>query len=278
MNLRQFYETVVFRDLVNHTLPGSVALIGVGMVGGAVVSRLGLNHSLSDALRKIGIFSHNVVIGVTIFIVLAYIAGNALSALFPLTLRNKQSTLAYHALASHPWLQQQVELCLAAYFKVSQRQSHTWLADPETVRMLRETGRELAQKDYPHLYQEFIGRYSVLSIFSLNMAYALIWLLLSAGLAMCVSWPIISTSSYFKSHDTFLIGLSIGVVISTLALARLFLERAFSLRKRMIRHTFEIWLIGYGIDRKAPSVLVPDLEIEGRLASGEGDRVLYRWR
>jgi hypothetical protein len=278
MNLRQFYETVIFRDLVNHTLPGSVALIGVGMVGGAVVSRLDLDQSLSDFLLTSGTFGNNAIVGIVVFVGLAYIAGNALSALFPLTLRNKQSTLAYHTLASHPWLQQQVELCLAAYFKVSQRQSHAWLADPETVRMLRETGRELAQKDHPRLYQEFIGRYSVLSIFSLNMAYALVGLLLSAGLATCVSWPIISTSSYFKSHDTFLIGSSIGVVISTLALARLFLERAFSLRKRMIRHTFEIWLIGYGIDRKAPSVVVPDLEIEGKLALGEGDRVLYRWR
>lgn len=277
MNLRQFYDTVVFRDLVNHTLPGSIALAGCGLIVCAFVNRLGLGDWFSDMISKSGFFGYHLVTGL-VLIGLAYICGNALSALFPLTLRNKQSTLAYQALASHPWLQQQVGLCLAAYFKVSQRQAHAWLADPETVRMLRETGRELAQKDHPRLYQEFIGRYSVLSIFSLNMAYALVWLLLSTGFATCVSWPIISTSSYFKSHDTFLIGFSIGVVISTLALARLFLERAFSLRKRMIRHTFEIWLIGYGMDRKAPSVVVPDLEIQGSLELGEGERVLYSWR
>ena len=66
MNLRQFYETVIFRDLVNHTLPGSVALIGVGMVGGAVISRLDLVQSLSDFLLTSGAFGNNAIVGIVV--------------------------------------------------------------------------------------------------------------------------------------------------------------------------------------------------------------------
>jgi len=275
MNLRQFYDTVIYRDLVHHILPGSIALLGVGVLGEAIIHRLGINASLLDIVLNSGWTGGILILG------LAFMSGHALSTLFPAIQRRKQITLEYDTLASNTWLKQRVTIALAAYFDVPETQVQEWLENAGTVRVLREMGRQLAQENHPDLYQEFVGRYSVLSVFSLNMITALVWLLLSMTISGLISWDTIVQWSQVNSNSEFLIVLSVCVVAGVLLLARLYLQHAFWLRKYMIQHTFEIWCIDYFNKKKETRLSVPGIETHAELKLdevGSMTPVAFRWK
>jgi hypothetical protein len=237
MNFNQFYENIILRDVIEYFTPGANFLAGLYRVIVSFFTRLGLHPSLFD-INSLNSFP---LLGMAILI--AYAFGHLLTGVSSTFFRKAENQQATEVLKKDKWLKAQVAKVASKYLGESESKTSELLDNPSMASTIREIGRTIIQHKMPAVHKEFVVRLSILSRFCQNMSIAIGGVLISCLLTTIINWNDIQkiirpVQAEALLTTGFIFGLGILGVY-------LFARRAVSLRRNMIKFTFQIWYISF---------------------------------
>jgi len=236
MNLSEFYDHVVLRDLLEYTAPGIVVIAGGSAGVDLAVYARGLDLPVSNF--AVGHPWHSMVL----VLFFGYLIGHILTAIHGPLFRGGegkilQETIAANTSEESKWFVSVVSEGIARQLQLPKADVETLLKHEKDSTIIRELSRAIVQLHLPDLYREHINRHSILSRFCGNVAMAIAVSVLAAvpGLfLLIVKW----CSSSVPEQMT-LIVTSIGVFLGACSIYPL-LRRSARLRISMTKHTFEL--------------------------------------
>jgi hypothetical protein len=290
MNLAEFYDHVVLRDLLEYTAPGTVVLVGVASAFD--MANFALTSDLAVAHFAVTHPWHSLVF----LLFFGYVTGHILAAVHSRLFRDGEAKLVSDVLetreekandgfcsrvfnaiadvlrlgkkASEPaksqgsssvkdavhdntWLLSRVSNALEP-LGIPQSEAENFLKDKKTASIARELCRAVVQLHLPDLYREYVNRHSILSRFCQNMAIGIAIALSVLALA----WVVYLCSRFWSGLTPrhFLVFVSGLIVIfgGVCSVCALW-ARAARLRRTMARHTFELFYLDHvGIAKTAP--------------------------
>lgn len=235
MNLSEFYDHVVLRDLLEYTAPGSVALIG--LASGLDIASFALSSNLPVSHFATVHPWHSLIV----LLFFGYVLGHILTAV---RFGNDETNLVKSVLdeKKRAWFTSSASDAVATNLRIPESELQEIWRNPEATSVIREMCRAVVQLRFPELYREYVNRHSILSRFleNLTIAIAISLLALLMGLGVVV-WKSYSSGTFTPPLNYVLImgsGLTVILagIISMIALSK----RSARLRLTMTRHTFEL--------------------------------------
>jgi hypothetical protein len=239
MNVTQFYETIILRDLLEYLLPGALFLSSTGFVLECFARRVGL--SIIGAISNIGI-------GLFVLFLLAFSIGHLLSGISSNLFRRIDKEQAVKVIKRNPWLGIQTSRAISHYLAIPESEAMELLKDVRAAETLREMGRDFIQVKIPALHREHIGRLSIISRLCRNMSIALISVQVSIILAVIITWDDLQVINQMAPLTLPFAG--VFILIVTVLLIIMFMNRSVRLRYRMIQLTFQIWCVSFYMESK----------------------------
>jgi hypothetical protein len=237
MNLSEFYDNIVLRDMLEYTAPGAVVILGIAVVLEALDDSLSANTSV---VPFIGQYPWHALFLLLFF---GYVFGHTLTAIHTWVFRGGERMLASETLTRYEWLRSKISKTASRQLHISEADTAELLDKAETAELVRELARSIIHQRLPDLYREFVSRHSILSRFCQNMAVALSFFLLLLLVSAVVSWnallpeqPVTHTWVTIAVVALLLFGTG---TVSVVALWK----RSSSLRRTMAKNTFELWYL-----------------------------------
>ena len=192
MNLAEFYDHVVLRDLLEYTAPGSVVIAGGAFA--LDIANFALGFDLRAAHFVIAHPWHSLVF----LLFSGYVMGHILTAIHSWKFRSPETNLVSDALNNNEWFISRVSDVIAAQLRIPKTEARDLLVHKKFVNeveerqhkksaeIVRELGRAVVQLHLPDLYREYVNRHSILSRFCQNMAIGIVIALVAliAGLVL----------------------------------------------------------------------------------------------
>lgn len=235
MDVSEFYENIVLRDLLEYTVPGAVTIGGFGIVHEALSARLGLGTSIAALVHE------NFWPVLFLSLILSYVTGHILTSIHSWLFRGADRDLALKVLGEQPWLKSIVVKIISNEMELSNQEVLTLIDNKKTAEIMREIGRGIIQENLPKLHREYVGRHSILSRFCQNMVIAIYGVVISLSISIWLVFDRLCIIVQGNVVAIVVVGVFVCaiVVLSILALHR----RSARLRLSMARHTFEIWFV-----------------------------------
>lgn len=261
MNLSEFYDHVVLRDLLEYTAPGSVVV-----AGGAGALDI-VDFALSQDLRIAHFLTAHPWHALVFLLFSGYLVGHILTAIHGWLFRTPELNLVGDFFKNNSWLAARVSEAIASQLNIQPAEAENLLKNENTPSVIRELGRAVVQLHLPELYREYVNRHSILSRFCENMAIAIAvaLLILTVGLGTLMfirhspsqmlvdprEWLILMAGS-LAPRDWLIIGTGSTIIIGGLASIAALWKRAARLRRTMTRHTFELLYLDHlGVPKTA---------------------------
>jgi hypothetical protein len=270
MNLSEFYDHVVLRDLLEYTAPGIVVLIKTAT--GMELASYALTHGLMIVPFVVAHPWH----GLIALLFFGYVIGHILTAVHGLisreALRSEEASKSGKDKPRKPlrifkFLKQEDTNLVADTFKqtswfasrvsgLMRKQLNIQPADAEKLllsdskdsRIFREIIRGIVQLQVPELYREHVNRHSVVSRFCQNMAIAIVIVLV----AFALGWGTLMLSRPFDRLSWLALVVGLTLIFDGMISVAALWKRAERLRRTMIRHTFELLCLGNSSGKKTP--------------------------
>ena len=179
MNLAEFYDHVVLRDLLEYTAPGSVVIAGCAFALDIA------NYALGFDLRAAHFVIAHPWHSLAFLLFFGYLMGHILTAFRSSKVGSQEANLVSLALKDNEWFISRVSDAIAAQFRIPKAEARELLVQnkfgskeskskeretKKTAAIVRELGRAIVQLHLPDLYREYVNRHSILSRFCQNMA------------------------------------------------------------------------------------------------------------
>ena len=235
MDLNKFYDTVVLRDILEYTLPGSIVVTGVMLIVGTILAQLGIGFSFFAYLSTIALWQ------ILVLLAISYIIGHVLTAFDVIVLRDDENKVSGEVLQKNEWLKGKMEKVFAEYTRTTASEIKNLLSLKSST--FREIGRAIIHSNQQELYREFVNRHSILSRLFKNMSIALTFLLMSLVTSSIIGWQ--SLLPIFSAHLLLSVFASTVSVASLCGMIWLFYVRSHRIRSTMIKHTFQILYADY---------------------------------
>jgi hypothetical protein len=252
MSIREFYENVILRDILQYTIPG-------GIVGASAATLwcVYATHMLGLPPDWPTITANWIPLSLFSFAI-AYAIGHGLTAYSKGddhrdAETSTLTTLDGSADGTIPNLVDTVVVqpIISAVQQMIGNQDKAVreaLYDVQGFRRLRELLRNLAQRLEPDQFHEYVARHSILSRFCLNMAFAVS---VSAG---CLVTALLIRMSWDSARSVSATAVIAAVLIAaSVAGNRLFKARYRNLRHTLARHTLVIVQTHSILERHAPT-------------------------
>jgi hypothetical protein len=247
VNLAEFYDHVVLRDLLEYTAPGSVVIAGGAFA--LDIANFALGFDLRAAHFVIAHPWHSLVF----LLFSGYVMGHVLTAIHSWKFRSPETNLVSDALNNNEWFISGVADAIAAQLRIPKNDARNLLVpskkemneDEERqhkkrAEIVRELGRAVVQMHLPDLYREYVNRHSILSRFCQNMAIgiaiALVALIAALVLLLCMRY----SSARPSPHDWLILSVGLVALIAGRFSILALWKRSARLRVTMTKHTLEL--------------------------------------
>ena len=241
MDLDKFYDTVVLRDILEYTFPGSIVVASMMLLSDSILAKLGIPYSFFANLGNIPLWQ------ILVLLAISYLMGHILTAFDSRFFRNDENNQTVDVIAKNEWLKGKLVKVFAKYTETTSSDMEKLIKESSNVTTLREIGRAIVHKNQPELYREFTNRHSIFSRLFKNVSIALKFLLLSVAISSWVGWA--SLHPLFSAHPFLTAFISIFLISSIGVIVWLLDERSRKIRSTMIKHTFQILYADYIMSR-----------------------------
>lgn len=249
MNLSEFYDHVVLRDLLEYTAPGSVVI--AGMASALDIANFALGYDLRVAHFVIAHPWHSLV-G---FLFFGYVVGHILTGVHVLIfrecklfgwLKEDDTPLITSTFDGTPWFVSRVADEIGKHLRIPPAEAENLLLnDKKSAPVIRELVRGLVQVRLPDLYSEYVNRHSILSRFCQNMAIGIAIVLLALIAALGALISIRCLSHVFGRVDWLVLVIVVILIFDGLISIVALWQRSRRLRRTMMKHTFELLCLEY---------------------------------
>ncbi len=242
MNVSEFWETVVSRDILAYTVPGSMTLVGVALLA----TGLGLEKwgALVDA-----IVPTNSLLFAGAFVVLSYVTGHIQTWVYVLLVdrgirRWSVGQMAVELLDRHPsgGEYEAAALWMLGEGEAREDASGEELGAGKAAYLMRLCDHYVLNAA-PRMHSMYIGRYSVFFVFFRNLGISTVLLGLCALTLLTPSGQeAIAQSLEGTSHQIQSVEILTGVVV-VVAVGVMFIFRAGHFERMHVQGTFEVFYL-----------------------------------
>ena len=237
MDLDKFYDTVVLRDILEYTFPGSIVVASAMLVSDTILAQLGIKYSFYANLPTIPLWQ------ILVLLAVSYLMGHILTAFDSHFFRSDENKQTGDVIQKSEWLKGKLVKVLAKYTETTNSDLEKLINKPSEISTLREIGRAIVHKNQQELYREFVNRHSIFSRLFKNISLALSFFLVSLVTSSIIGWK--SLRPFFSTHLILAIFTSVLLVGLISIIIWLLNERSRKIRSTMIKHTFQILYADY---------------------------------
>lgn len=241
MDIEKLYESVILRDTLEYIIPGAIFLGGLICVSQAFLFSLGQGLILISFL-----YQGNIFLAITL-VALSYLLGHLLTEIRSSYFDRSDRDYTLSIVNNDEIIQNSLKEILHTYLAIDKYQASENIDNTASLETIREIIRAFIYERQPKLHREFVGRHSILSRFSRNMAISLSIFFICLALSIIFAFEEIRLVVINFPFQT-----SVATVLITvffITSIRLFNRRSVKLRKSMARHTFEILYNDYIINK-----------------------------
>jgi hypothetical protein len=252
MDLAKFYDTVVLRDILEYTLPGSIVVASAMLISDTILAQVGIHYSFFANLANIPLWQ------IFVLVAISYLMGHILTAFdsqFFRGDRGEEEKQTREVILKNEWLKGKLVKVFAINTETETADIEKLIMQqPSQVKTLREIARAIIHKNQQELYREFVNRHSIFSRLFKNVSIALTIFLISLVISSIIGWKFLHP--LFSAHLFLSIFTSILLVGLISAMIWLLNSRSRRIRSTMIEHTFQIlyadYIMSHG-SKKKPS-------------------------
>lgn len=241
MDIEKLYESVILRDTLEYIIPGAIFLCGIICVSQAFLFSLGQGLVLISFL-----YQGNISLTIAL-VALSYLLGHLLTEIRSSYFDRSDKDYTLSIVNKDKIIQNFLKEILHTYLAIDKYQVIENIDNTASLETIREIIRAFIYERQPKLHREFVGRHSILSRFSRNMAISLSIFFICLALSILFVFEEIRLAFMNFPFQTSVA--TVLVIIFFITSIRLFNRRSVKLRKSMTRHTFEILYNDYIINK-----------------------------
>ncbi len=239
MNLNQLYETIILRDVLQYTLPGSVFFTGFILLFEAISKRLNVGFSIIGSVFDFPEFS---LLFITVFAGISYIFGHILSGL-ALLLPNSDKFYGFEVLNQSKLLRDRFALAASYYLEIPKKDVEKMIKDNTEANELANFAITFEHHAMDDVYKETIALFSILARFCQSTAISIIFLLVFMLIVTVVEWRDVVV--FAGANSPLLIMFSVLTVLFSVYIVKILFDRANRFRRSRFTAAIKLLYVLY---------------------------------